>query len=79
MNKQDPRYKKLQTLLRDMRIKQGVTQQELAYRLGRPQSFVSKLESGERNIDLIELIDLLKQINLDANSVSNICALLDDS
>lgn len=69
MNKQDPRYEKLQTLLRDMRKKQGITQKELADRLGRPQSFVSKLESGERNIDLIELIDVAKSIDLKPSSV----------
>lgn len=69
MNKQDPRYEKLQTLLRDMRKKQGITQKELADRLGRPQSFVSKLESGERNIDLIELIDVVKSLDLEASVV----------
>jgi len=65
VNKQDPRYEKLQLLLRDLRKKQGVRQQELAERLGRPQSYVSKYESGERNIDLVELIDVAKSIDLD--------------
>jgi transcriptional regulator with XRE-family HTH domain len=65
VNKQDPRYEKLQLLLRDLRKKQGVRQQELAERLGRPQSYVSKYEGGERNIDLIELIDVAKSIDLD--------------
>ncbi len=65
MNKQDPRYEKLQFLLRGLRKKQGVRQQELAERLGRPQSYVSKYEGGERNIDLIELIDVAKSIDLD--------------
>jgi len=65
VNKQDPRYEKLQLLLRDLRKKQGVRQQELAERLGRPQSYVSKYEGGERNIDLIELIDVAKAIDLD--------------
>jgi len=32
----------------------GVTQVQLAERLGRPQSFVSKVERGERRIDVIE-------------------------
>ena len=65
MNKQDPRYEKLQLLLRDLRKKQGVRQQELAERLGRPQSYVSKYEGGERNIDLVELIDVAKALDLD--------------
>ena len=64
MNKQDPRYEKLQGLLRELRKQQGVNQQELADHLGRPQSFVSKYESGERNIDLVELIDVIKALGL---------------
>jgi len=65
VNKLDPRYEKLQLLLRDLRKKQGVRQQELAERLGRPQSYVSKYEGGERNIDLVELIDVAKALDLD--------------
>ena len=36
----------------------GVTQVELADRLGRPQSFVSKVERGERRVDVIEFCQL---------------------
>lgn len=41
--------------MRQVRVEQGLRQQELADRLGKPQSFVSKYESGERRLDLIEL------------------------
>ena len=40
--------------LRATRIEQGVTQEELAIRLGTTQSFISKCERGERRIDLVE-------------------------
>ena len=40
--------------LREVRIGQGVTQEELATRLGTTQSFISKCERGERRIDLVE-------------------------
>lgn len=50
-----PRHQALVTLLRDARTRAGLTQAELAGRLQRPQSFVSKIESGERRIDLVEL------------------------
>ena len=45
----------LQTLLRQIRLEVGLRQADLAKRLGQPQSFVSKYESGERRLDLLEL------------------------
>jgi len=41
--------------LRQARLDAGLTQEEVARRLGKPQSFVSKCESGERRVDVIEL------------------------
>jgi transcriptional regulator with XRE-family HTH domain len=38
----------------------SLTQSELASKLSRPQSFVSKYESGERKIDAVELIELIQ-------------------
>lgn len=46
---------KLQSLLRQVRAEAKLTQVGLAERLGKPQSFVSKYESGERRLDLVEL------------------------
>ncbi|MCG8432556.1 MAG: helix-turn-helix domain-containing protein [Gammaproteobacteria bacterium] len=45
----------LANILRKYRIAADITQTELADKLGVPQSFVSKYESGERRLDLIEL------------------------
>jgi transcriptional regulator with XRE-family HTH domain len=45
----------LQRLLRELREKAKLTQEDVARRLGQPQSFVSKYESGERRLDLVEL------------------------
>jgi len=48
-------YKILRTLLREQREAAGITQVELAERLGESQSFVSKVERGERRLDLVQL------------------------
>jgi transcriptional regulator with XRE-family HTH domain len=50
-----PEQKKLQRLLRQVRRGAGLRQEDLAKMLGKPQSFVSKYESGERRLDLLEL------------------------
>lgn len=48
-------YQRLCGLLRDLREQAGLTQAEVAARLKEPQSFVSKYESGERRLDVVEL------------------------
>jgi Predicted transcriptional regulator with C-terminal CBS domains len=45
-------------LLRQIRQEAGLRQKDLAERLGRPQSFVSKYETGERGLDVAELYEL---------------------
>ena len=55
---------KLQNLLKSMREDAGFTQAALAKKLKRPQSFVSKYESGERRLDLIELHENCKSLNI---------------
>lgn len=50
-----PAHRRLTELLRQAREESGLTQQQVAERLGRPQSFVSKYEAGERRLDLVEL------------------------
>jgi transcriptional regulator with XRE-family HTH domain len=48
-------YRTLLELLRAARHRSGLSQAELATRLNRPQSWVSKVEMGERRLDLEEL------------------------
>lgn len=47
--------KRLQELLRQIRVDAGLRQVELAEKLGEPQSFVSKYEIGERRLDILEI------------------------
>ena len=60
------RYRLFLESLIQARTDAGVTQEEVADRLNRPQSFISKCENGERRIDIIELLDILRAIGLDA-------------
>jgi transcriptional regulator with XRE-family HTH domain len=54
-----------QTLQSPRRKKAGLTQSEVAVKLGRYQSFVANIESGQRRIDVVELLDLGAAIGFD--------------
>lgn len=43
----------------------GLTQHELAHRLQRPQSFVAKYEGGERRVDVVEFVAIVRAIGAD--------------
>lgn len=55
-----PRYRRFLRRVKQARVEAGLTQEQVAAALRRPQSFVSKFESGERRLDVIELQDLAK-------------------
>lgn len=55
---------KLQQLLCNARNDAGLTQEQLADKLGRPQSFVAKYEGGERRLDVIEFIAICRAIGI---------------
>lgn len=57
-----PEYRALLALLRERRAQSGVTQVEVAAALGESQAFVSKCERGDRRIDLIDLLRILRAI-----------------
>ena len=60
-----PRQIKLRKLLRDLREKSGLTQADVAGRLGKPQSFVAKYEGGERRLSTIEFIDVVRALDIE--------------
>jgi transcriptional regulator with XRE-family HTH domain len=53
------------------RERQGLTQAELASRLGKPQSFVSKYESGERRLDVMEFVFVCDALGVEASVLFN--------
>jgi len=58
-------YRTLLKLLRDARKHAGLSQQEVATRLGKPQSFISKYEKGERRIDVAEFLLIARALGAD--------------
>jgi ribosome-binding protein aMBF1 (putative translation factor) len=52
-------------LLVSAREKQGMTQRDLAAALKRPQSFVGRFEAGERRLDVVEFVGMVKALKLD--------------
>lgn len=61
----DPRYKDLIDALMEARRRVGMTQTALAEKLGRRQQFVSKYESNERRLDIVEFVDVAQALDLD--------------
>ena len=59
------RKKLLRQILRQAREDDGLRQIDVAKHLGLPQSYVAKVESGERKLSFIEVLDLCKAIDLD--------------
>ena len=55
--------------LRDARIEKGITQTKLAEALGRPQSFIAKVENGERKLDVVEFAVMARLLGVDAGAV----------
>lgn len=54
----------LQRLLRVVRTDAGLTQDKLAKKLREPQSYVSKYESGERLLDVLEVRHVCKAVGI---------------
>jgi len=64
-----PYQERLQKLLVAQRQAVPLTQLALAARLGRPQSFVSKYETGERRLDVVEFLEVSDALGADASDL----------
>lgn len=60
-----PDYARLLALLVAKRDVAGMSQQVLARKLGVPQSFVAKVETGQRRIDVIEFLAIARALGAD--------------
>jgi len=64
-------YKNLAQKLKDARKKAHLEQAELAIRLGKHQSYISKIETGNRHIDIFELKEISHILKKDINYFIN--------
>ncbi|AXC87614.1 XRE family transcriptional regulator [Salmonella bongori] len=64
-------YQMVIKALREARVAGHITQEELGKALGRPQSFIAKVENGERRLDIIEFVHLCRLVGIDPVSIIN--------
>lgn len=60
----DEKREALTALLKSLRNEAGLTQTEMANLLGKPQSYVSKYESGERRLDFVEVLEVCESLGV---------------
>lgn len=68
----DEDREKLRVLLKELRKHASLTQVELSNALGKPQSYVSKYETGERNLDYVEINDICKVLDISMDKFSRL-------
>ena len=52
-----------------VRKRMGLSQRDLADKLGKPRAFVSKVESRERRLDVVEVVAVARGLGLDPGSL----------
>jgi transcriptional regulator with XRE-family HTH domain len=62
-------WERLLIILKRLRKEKGLTQEQLAEILGRPQSLVAKIESGERRLDVCQFLDYLDALEANPTAV----------
>ena len=64
-----PEHEELRRILRERRERAGLTQTELAERVGRPQRYISRVERGVHRVTVVELLEFAEAIGFDAASL----------
>ena len=65
----DPRHMTIIAILKSARVKQRLTQDALAKKLGVTRIYISKTEIGDRNLSVIELLDYCRALDIDVYSI----------
>jgi transcriptional regulator with XRE-family HTH domain len=61
-------YQQIRDVLVAARLASGLSQKEVAQRIGRSASHVTLIESGQRRVDLLEFCTLAKALGIDAGA-----------
>ena len=64
-------HQRIAALLRQAREKAGLSQSEVAAKIGRPATYLSKLERGVQGIEVVELIDYCGAVGVRPGDVLN--------
>lgn len=59
------KYALLRQMLIDERTKAELKQADVSLKLNKPQSYISKIERGERGIDIVEFVEIAGAIGFD--------------
>ena len=67
-------YRKLIQVLVKARKDGGLTQQQIADKLDKPQSFIAKIEGFERKLDVLEYIEICAILGINAgDTINSVC------
>lgn len=67
-----PDYRAVIDALKHARTNAAISQRELARRLGKPPSFVNKIEQLERRMDVLEFIAIAEAMKMQASALLNL-------
>ena len=67
----DSRYRWVIERLVEARKKLGLSQDAVAQRLGKPQQYVSRYETGERRLDIFEYLDAARVLSVDGLAIAS--------
>lgn len=68
----DSKREALRETLKELRIEKELTQAQLAVKLSKPQSYVSKYESGERKLDFVEVLEVADALLVENSILLNL-------
>lgn len=63
-----PQHEELRRLLKERRQRAEMTQRDVAAKIGRPQRFISQIETGSHRVTVVEFLELAEAIGFDPSA-----------